>query len=127
MFAKLDDVERRYEEIISKLADPAVTSKIEEMTKLMKERAKLDNIVRYYREYRRLRSDLDGAKEILESNDDAMREMAKAEMKELTPRLAELEEKLTIELLPKDPMDEKNVVMEIRAGAGGDEASLFAG
>lgn len=127
MLDKLEDVERRFEELNARLSDPAVATNIEQLTKLNKERAKLEPVVELYREYRDMSASLAEAKELLASNDAELKEMAKEELKELTPALYALKTKLEQELLPKDPLDEKNIVLEIRAGAGGDEASLFAG
>jgi len=127
MLDKLEDVERRFEALSLELADPDVTSNIEKLTTLNKEFAKLQPVVELYREYRVVAEGLAEAKELLNSDDGELKEMAKAELKELAPKLEDLEGRLEQELLPKDPLDEKNVVIEIRAGAGGDEASLFAG
>ncbi len=127
MLDKLEDVERRFEALNLELADPDVTSNIEKLTTLNKEFAKLQPVVELYREYRVVAEGLAEAKELLNSDDGELKEMAKAELKELAPKLEDLEGRLEQELLPKDPLDEKNVVIEIRAGAGGDEASLFAG
>ena len=127
MLDKLADVERRFEEVTQQMSDPSVAQDIEALTKLGKERARLEKVVDLYRQFRETESQLSGAKELLEENDDEMREMAKAEIKELTPRIESLKEQLNLALLPRDPLDEKNVVLEIRAGAGGDEAALFAG
>ncbi len=128
MLEQLNEVERRFEELTAKMSDPGVVSQISELTRIGKERAKLEPVVVLFRRYRKTKQELVDAKELLETEDDQeMREMAKAEIKELTPQLEDLESKLQVELLPKDPLDEKNVVLEIRAGAGGDEAALFAG
>jgi peptide chain release factor 1 len=127
MFEQLEGVERRFEEITKRMSDPDFGTNIEEIRRIGKERAKLEDIVNTFRQYRKLDGEVKGAKELLESNDDEMREMAKIEIREGTPRLEELKRKLEILLLPKDPLDTKNVVVEIRAGAGGDEAALFAG
>ena len=127
MLDKLEDVERRFEELNARLSDPAIASNIDELTKLTKERAKLEGVVELFRKYRQMESSLAEAKELLDADDPELKEMAKAELKELTPALEQLKGELETELLPKDPLDEKNIVIEIRAGAGGDEASLFAG
>ncbi len=127
MLDKLEDVERRFEELTMKMSDPNVASNIEELTKLSKERAKLEAVVVPFRAFRKVEEELGHAKALLESDDEELRDMAKAEIKELAAERDRLEEQLQLELLPKDPLDEKNVVLEIRAGAGGDEASLFAG
>jgi peptide chain release factor 1 len=127
MFEQLGDVERRFEELTNRMSESDFGTNIDELKKVSKERAKLDPIVNMYRLFKRTESELKGAKELLESGDEEIREMAKLEIREGTPKLEELKKKLEILLLPKDPLDEKNVVLEIRAGAGGDEAALFAG
>jgi peptide chain release factor 1 len=127
MLDKLRDVERRFEELNQKMGDPSIAANVEQYRKVSKERAKLEPVVKLFRDYVKLEADYSGAKELLESDDDELRDMAKAEIKTLQPKLEELMEKLKIALLPKDPLDEKSVVLEIRAAAGGDEAALFAG
>jgi peptide chain release factor 1 len=127
MLERLDDVERRFEEVTQRMTDPRVVSDVEQLKKLGKERARLEGVVRLYREYRQLETDLAGARELLAQDDEDLREMAKAELKDGEPRLAALRRSLELELLPRDPLDDKNVVLEVRAGAGGDEAALFAG
>ena len=127
MLDKLEDVERRFEELNARLSDPKISSDIKELTRLNKERSKVEPVVRLYREYRTLTENIAEAKELLSSDDAELKELAKAELKDLQPRLEGLQEQLEQELLPRDPLDDKNVVLEIRAGAGGDEASLFAG
>jgi peptide chain release factor 1 len=127
MFEQLKDVELRFEELTKRMSEPDFGNNIEELRNVSKERAKLEPIINSYRQWTKCEAELKGAKELLESDDDEMREMAKVEIREGTPRLEELKKKLEILLLPKDPLDEKNVVLEIRAGAGGDEAALFAG
>jgi peptide chain release factor 1 len=127
MLNQLEDVERRFEDLTARLSDPNLTKNIDELTKVSKERAKLEEVVRVFREYRKIVADLDGAKKLLEGDDPELREMAKLEVRELVPKVEELEKKLHAHLLPKDPLDEKSVVLEIRAGAGGDESALFAG
>ena len=127
MLDKLEDVERRFEALNTQLADPVVASDVAQLTTLNKERAKLEPVVLLYREYKEVSGELDEAKTLLGSDDAELKEMAKLEVKELSPRLEDLRSRLEEELLPKDPLDEKSVVVEIRAGAGGDEAALFAG
>jgi peptide chain release factor 1 len=127
MLEKLQDVELRFEEVNARLADPVVTSNIDKLTELNKERAKLEPVVELYREFRATIEAYAEAKELLSSDDAELKEMAKEEVKSLGPKLEVLRGKLEAELLPKDPLDEKSIVMEIRAGAGGNEASLFAG
>ncbi|MCB9650139.1 MAG: peptide chain release factor 1 [Deltaproteobacteria bacterium] len=127
MFEQLNDVERRFDEVTQKMSDPQVAQDIEALKKLGQERRRLEVVVELYRTYKQLRDDLAGARELLESDDDEMIQMAKAEVKELEPKLAEAQEALELALLPRDPLDEKDIVLEIRAGTGGDEAALFAG
>ncbi|MGI6255997.1 MAG: peptide chain release factor 1 [Acutalibacter sp.] len=127
MFENLSVFENRYEELNLKLYDPATVAQRELYTALMKEHKEIEPIVEKYRSYRRCEEDLAGAKELLEeSGDRELREMAQQEFKEKGEELARLEEELKLLLLPKDPNDEKNVIMEIRGGAGGEEAALFA-
>ena len=127
LLSQLEDVEMRFHELTEQMADPAVASNIDKLRTLGQERARLEKVVELYVKYRDGLEELKGAKELLEESDDAeMTAMAKEEIKSLTATLEALEEQLTTELLPNDPMDEKDVVLEIRAGAGGDEAALFA-
>ena len=127
MFDKLDDLLRRYEEIMNELSEPDVTSDQRRFTSLMKEQAELSPIVEAYREYKQRKQDVEDSLLLLESeSDEDMREMLKEELNDGKKRIAELEDELKILLLPKDPNDDKNVIVEIRAGAGGDEAALFA-
>ncbi|MBE5820707.1 MAG: peptide chain release factor 1 [Clostridiales bacterium] len=125
MFQKLEDVEKRYEELNSKISDPEVISDQQTWQKLMKEHAGLVDIVAKFREYKKAKQDLEQAKEML--NDKDLKELAEMEMLELKDKLPKIEEELKILLIPKDPDDDKNIICEIRAGAGGDEAALFAG
>jgi len=125
MFQKLEDVEKRYEELNSKISDPEVISDQQTWQKLMKEHAGLVDIVAKFREYKKAKQDLEQAKEML--NDKDLKELAEIEMLELKDKLPKIEEELKILLIPKDPDDDKNIICEIRAGAGGDEAALFAG
>lgn len=127
MFDKLNDVESRYEQINQALMEPGVADDQGKYRKLMKELAELEKVVTVFRDYKKVRSDIRGNKEILENeNDEDLRSMAKDELSILEAREEELESELKILLLPKDPNDEKDIILEIRAGAGGDEASLFA-
>lgn len=127
MLEKLVQIEKNYEEITEQLSSPDVTSDIAAYTKLMKQHRSLGEIVEKYREVRKMTEDLAGARELLEAADDAeMREMAQMEVDDLGERLPKAEEELKLLLLPKDPNDEKNVIIEVRAGTGGDEATLFA-
>lgn len=125
MFDKLDELVQRHEDLTNQLMSPDL--KPSDMTKISKERAQLDPIVQTYMVLRDKRKELEENKELLLDKDPDMRDMAKEELGRLEPEIAELEEKLTILLLPKDPDDDKDIILEIRAGAGGDEASLFAG
>ncbi len=128
MLERLYEVEKRFDVIESELLDPAIMSDIEKYTALLKERANLEPVVEKYREYKKTQSDAEGAREILDMEDDPeLREMADEEYKIAKAELLRIEEELKILLLPKDPLDDKNVMIEIRAGAGGDEAALFAG
>lgn len=127
MFDKLDFLQDKYEELSKKTADPEVINNQSEWQKYIKELADIEPIVNKYKEYKKMKEDLSGAKSILqESNDEELREMAKLEISELEEQEEEIQEELKILLLPKDPNDDKNVIVEIRAGAGGDEAGLFA-
>lgn len=125
MFQKLEDVEKRYDELTTKISDPEVISRTQEWQKLMKEHAGLEDVVTKYREYKKAKSDFEEAKAM--ANDKELKELAEAEMDELRVKIPELEEELKILLIPKDPDDDKNTICEIRAGAGGEEAALFAG
>jgi len=126
MFEKLKAIEDKYEELTKLLMDPAVLSKPAELQKYSKEQAELRLLVDKIREYNKLLSSIDEAEEILKEGDGDLRDLAEAELKEATERKPVLEEELKIMLLPKDPRDEKNVILEIRAGTGGEEAALFA-
>ena len=128
MTERLKDAEIRFESIEALLAEPATMADMEKYTALMKEYKSLTPLIEKYREYVKTERNMIEARELMEISDDPeMRELASEEYKESKQNAALLEEELKILLLPKDPMDEKNVVVEIRAGAGGDEAALFAG
>ena len=127
MFDKLDDLLIRYEEIMTALSEPGVTDDPARFKKLMKEQADLTPLVEAYKEYKSCKETVeDGLLMLDEEKDEDMREMLKEEVSEAKKRITELEETLKILLLPKDPNDDKSVVVEIRAGAGGDESALFA-
>ncbi len=127
MFDKLDDLVLRYEEIMNLLSEPDVAADTRRFRELMKEQSDLAPIVNAYKEYKKCRQDIDDSLAMLEEeNDEEMREMVKEELSASRKRMEELERELKILLLPKDPNDDKNVIVEIRAGAGGDEAALFA-
>lgn len=128
MLDKLQALEDRYLDLEAKISDPEVIADQTNWLKATKAHAKLEPIVIAYREYRDMIKARDEAGELLAAGDDEeLVEMAKEELKELKPQIEEYEEKLTILLLPSDPNDDKNVIVEIRGGAGGDEAALFAG
>ena len=127
MFDKLEDLLRHYEELMNTLSEPDVANDPNRFRKLMKEQSDLQPIVDAYKEYKQCKQNIDDSLAMLEEeNDEEMRELAKEELNESKSRLAELEQELKILLLPKDPNDDKNVIVEIRAGAGGEEAALFA-
>ena len=127
MFDKLDDLLLRYEDIMNELNEPDVVSDQERFRKLMKEQSDLQPIVDAYKEYKKCKETVGESLSMLEEeNDEEMREMLKEELNDAKARIEELEHTLKILLLPKDPNDDKNVIVEIRAGAGGDEAALFA-
>ena len=124
MLDKLKQVEARYAEIEAKLADPAWYSDSEQIQKLYREQCELQPVAETYRAYQRAQADLQQAKELL--GDPELGEMAKEELADAKERIAALEQELRILLLPKDPNDEKNVILEIRGGVGGEESALFA-
>jgi peptide chain release factor 1 len=127
MLDKLEQIEARYETLAEELSSPEVYSDPANYAKLNKQHRGLGEVVTKYREWKQLKEELSGAKELLDlSDDEEMREMARAEMTTLEGRLEKVEEDLRVLLLPRDPNDEKNVILEIRAGTGGDEATLFA-
>ncbi len=126
MFHKLDSVVRRYEILTERLADPSLYDRAQELRETNTERSNIEPIVIKYREYKKLIADIDGNKDLIyNEKDDEMREMAKEELSELEAKLPTIEQELKLLLLPKDPNDDRNVILEIRAGAGGDEASIF--
>ncbi|WP_041531948.1 peptide chain release factor 1 [Syntrophotalea carbinolica] len=127
MFNKLEEVEDRFREVEGLLSDPQVVSQQKRFLELTREHAELSSVVAVYREYKRVSEDIEGNRELLQDSDPEMREMAKAELPELEAHREELAQQLKVLLLPKDPNDDKNVILEIRAGTGGDEAALFAG
>jgi peptide chain release factor 1 len=128
MFDKLDAVVKRYEELTEKMADPTLYDRQDEFKAVSTERGNIEDLVNCYKKYSKIKSDLEGAKELLKSEDDEeMREMAKEEISEYEGEIPKLEDELKILLLPKDPLDDKNCMLELRAGAGGDEASIFVG
>lgn len=124
MFAKLDEVERRFHEVERKLQDPSISSG--QLRELSKEHSDLQEVVKTYQKYKEVAAGIVSAKELLEDDDEEMRSVAKEEIADLSPKMEELKQELNILLLPKDPNDDKNIILEIRAGAGGDEAAIFA-
>ena len=126
MLDKLADVERRYVDLEERLIDPAVMDNRRDFARLAKERADLEPIVAAYRDWKKLNQEIEGHRSLLESGDADIRELAKQELPALREQVEALERRLRLLLLPKDPNDDRNVVLEIRAGTGGDEASLFA-
>jgi peptide chain release factor 1 len=128
ILSKLEGVKERFEEVGRLLNEPGVMSDMKNYIHLNKEYKELDPVVAAYKEYKNTLINIDSTKELLAvEKDDEMREMAKAELDELNGKVAEMEENLKILLLPTDPQDDKNAILEIRAGSGGDEASIFAG
>jgi len=126
MFDRLDQLEARYEELGRQLSDPAIVTDQENYRKVSKAHRDLEPTVEKFREYRQITQGIADAKAMLSDADPDMRDMAQAELDALEPRLGPVEEQLKVLLLPKDPNDEKNIIIEVRAGTGGDEASLFA-
>ncbi|HHU86904.1 MAG: peptide chain release factor 1 [Pelotomaculaceae bacterium] len=127
MFQKLDSLEERYEELGNLIGDPEVMAELSRWQQYVKSHSELTGVVETYREYKRVTKEIKEAKTLLnEESDGEMRELAQAELDELVQRKADLEQRLKVLLLPRDPNDEKNVIMEIRAGTGGEEAALFA-
>ncbi len=126
MFANLEDVVDRFREVEGLLSDPAVTSDQNRYRELAKEHSDLTEVVAVYGQYLQVCSDIEGNRELLQDSDLEMKELAKEELPGLEEQRADLEEQLRLLLLPKDPNDEKNIILEIRAGTGGDEAALFS-
>lgn len=127
MFDKLDDLVRKYEDIMNELSEPGIADNQQRFKALMKEQSNLTPLVDAYTEYKKTKQDVEDSLMMLdEETDEDMKEMLKEELSSGKKKVEELEEKLKILLLPKDPNDDKNVIVEIRAGAGGDEAALFA-
>lgn len=127
MFDRLDDILIRFEELLQELNNPSVVEDQAKFRRLMKEQTELSPVVDAYKAYKQAKQDVEDSLAILdEESDEEMRELAKEEMTDAKRRIEEMEQKLKILLLPKDPNDDKNVIVEIRAGAGGDEAALFS-
>ncbi|MGM9506083.1 peptide chain release factor 1 [Larkinella sp. GY13] len=128
MIDQLESIKERFEEVSQQIMMPEIVSDQKKYTKLSKEYKDLEKIVKQYQVYKKLLNDIDGAKDLLATEkDEDLREMAKAELDELVPQREPMEDVLKEMLIPKDPNDSKNVILEIRAGTGGDEASIFAG
>lgn len=125
MFQKLEAVEKRYEELNTLISDPKMIAKQSEWQKLMKEHSDIQEVVEKYREYKKVAQALEEAKEMLSDRD--LKELAEIQMEEAKDKLPKIEEEIKMLLIPKDPNDDKNVICEIRGGAGGEEAALFAG
>lgn len=126
MFSKLESVLKRYNELERLLSDPATASDRVKLVEYSKERAQMGSIVEKYLEYKKVAKEIEENSELLESADEELKEMAKEELTRLKEQRPKLEEELKILLIPKDPNDDKNVIIEIRAGTGGDEAAIFA-
>ena len=129
MYDKLDFIAGKYEELSLKVSDPEIINDQKQWQKYMKDMGEMEPIVNKYKEYKKAKEDLAGTKELLNESglDEEMREMAKLELSELEDKLEVYSQELKILLIPKDPNDEKNVILEVRAGTGGDEAALFGG
>ena len=127
IFDRLEDTERRYEELQAELNEPTVANDTNRFRKLMKEQNDLGEVVETFRKYKQAKQNIEDSLAMLEEEgDEELRELAKEELAENKTEVEKLEQQLKVLLLPKDPNDEKNVIVEIRAGAGGDEAALFA-
>ena len=123
---KLEQLEKRFDELTGQMADPAVISDPEQYRKVTKQQSEIEDIVGKYREWKKVDDSLEQARAMLQEQDADLKSMAEQEVAELEPRQTQIEEEIKVLLLPKDPTDDKNVVLEIRAGTGGDEATLFA-
>ena len=128
MFQELEEIKEKYRQLTLSLSDPALVSDHQKIKKIAKERANLEPLVKKYEDYKKIKNDIQESEEILADpqSESDLKKLAEAELKELWQKEAKIEEELKILLLPRDPNDEKNVFLEIRAGTGGDEASLFA-
>jgi len=124
---RLDQIETRYKEIGKLMGDPSVATDIQKVTKLAKEYSSLEKTVLLYQKYKNLLEQIDGLKEMAKEKDPEIREMAEMELQEIHTQIPEIEKELELLLIPKDPNDDKNVIVEIRGAAGGDEANIFAG
>jgi len=126
MLERLEDLEARYTELEQQLADPEVIADHRRVQELAQERSDLETVVSLYREYRAAAKQLEEARVLMREGDDDMRDLAHEEVEELSEQVARLDQEMKLALLPKDPKDDRNVLVEIRAGAGGDEAGIFA-
>ena len=124
MFEKLEAVEKRYDELTTQISDPAIIANNNEWRKLIKEHSSMEDVVVKYKEYKQIENNMNEAKEMME--DPEMKELAEEEYYNSKEKLSKIEEELKLLLIPKDPNDDKSVICEIRGGAGGEEASLFA-
>jgi peptide chain release factor 1 len=126
MLEKIEELKKRYDDLNAKLMDPKVIADQREFQRLSREHSELGPVMEKAGEYLKLAGEIEGARELMESSEADMRELAEAELKEIEPRLPEIEHELKLMLLPSDESDSRNVIIEIRAGTGGDEAGLFA-
>src|ERR1035437_6678597 len=124
--SKLDQLEKRFDDLTQQMADPAIIGDADQYRKITKAQSELSDIVATYREWKKVEDSLSQARPMLHEPDPDLKSMAEMEIAELEPEKVRIEEELKVLLLPKDPNDDKNVVLEIRAGTGGDEATLFA-
>ncbi|MBL8290676.1 MAG: PCRF domain-containing protein, partial [Bryobacterales bacterium] len=122
---RLDELEQHFEELTGQMADPEIISNSEQYRKTAKQRNDLEDVVNRYREWKKVNADLEGARLMLDEPDAELKVMAEEDVARLEPELERIEQELKILLLPKDPNDDKNILLEIRAGTGGDEATLF--
>lgn len=127
MMERLETIARRYEELNEILMDPSIANDVHKMTEASKEQATLENAYQLYQEYKKVLDGIEEAKELMKEKDPEIKEMAELELSELEAKKPQIEEKLHLELIPKDPNDNKNVIVEIRGAAGGDEGNIFAG
>lgn len=125
MFQKLEDVEKRYEELNKMISDPEIIARQSEWQKLMKEHAAMADVAEKYKEYKKVKENMEEAKVMMD--DPELKELAEMEYLDSKEKLPKIEEELKFLLIPKDPDDDKNIICEIRGGAGGEEAALFAG
>ncbi len=127
MMERLETIARRYEELNEILMDPSIANDIQKMTEASKEQSTLEAAYQLYQEYKKILTGIEEAKELMKESDPEIKEMAEMELSELEEKKPVIEEKLHLELIPKDPNDNKNVIVEIRGAAGGDEGNIFAG